>query len=109
MERLVEHIGGPSVVLSKKNQGGRMGEAVEAEGDMSTAPLRGWRALSAWGRGTRAGMEQRSVKVAWRWHNQEVERVVKTCIVLSAAAAGHGWSFGPVHHDRVTPLVVLVD
>jgi len=65
-------------------------------------------------------MEQRSVKVAWRWHNQEVEGVVETCIVLSAAAADHdhqperdhGWRgsyFGPVQHDRVTPLVVLVD
>jgi len=62
-------------------------------------------------------MEQRSVKVAWRWHNQEVERVVETCTVLSAAAADHGhqpdgWRgsyFGPVHNDRVTPLVVLVD
>jgi hypothetical protein len=88
---------------------------------MSTAPFRGWvhtrdgrvwKALSAWGRGTRAGMEQRNVKAAWRWHTQEVERVVETCIVLLAAAADHGWRgsyFGPVHHDRVTPLVVLVD
>lgn len=96
---------------------------------MSTAPFRGWvhtrdgwmwKARSAWGRGTRAGMEQRSVKVAGRWHNQEVEHVVETCIVLSAAAADHGhqperdrgWRgsyFGPVHNDRVTPLVVLVD